>query len=106
MQTNKSWPLLALIAIAAVLTVPLQADAQFRYEEGVYDRLAQLGIGPEDVTELNVYPFPDPNDQFGGARAWVKVDQCPEGWVVMTLGRTGHATFARTRDGCMLPGLD
>lgn len=97
---------MAVTAISVALVAPTQANAQFRYEQGVQDRLALLGISPEQVIEINIYPFPDPNDQFGGARAWVKVDQCPDGWIVMNLGRTGHATYAYTRNVCMIPGLD
>jgi len=96
----------ALLILGAAVVVPIHASAQFRYEQGVQDQLARLGIGPDQVLQVDIYPFPDPNDQFGGARAWVKVEQCPDGWIVMTLGRTGHATFAYTRNGCMIPGLD
>ncbi|MEM7444479.1 MAG: hypothetical protein AAF414_14245 [Pseudomonadota bacterium] len=98
----------ALLAmpLAALLLTPLQADAQFRYERGVQDQLSALGIAEDDVIEVSVYPYPDPRDQFGGAQAWVKVEQCPEGSIVVVLSRTGQATYAYGRDGCMIPGQD
>ena len=95
--------------LIVALTVALAAHtafAQSRSERGVYERLAQYGITPDQVTELNIYPRRDNNDRAQGAEAWVRVEQCPQGWVVMTVGRTGHVTYAYTRDGCSIPGLD
>ena len=97
---------LAAALVAAALLSPVRGHAQFDYQDGVEDRLATLGIGPEDVLAIDIYPFHDPNDQFGGARAWVRTAQCPEGWIVMTVSRTGTVTHAYTRNGCMIPGLD
>ena len=97
------------IHLCVALAVALAAQtafAQSRSERGVYDRLAQYGITPDQVVELNIYPRRDNNDRTQGAEAWVRVEQCPQGWVVMTVGRTGHVTYAYTRDGCSIPGLD
>ena len=98
--------LIVPIALAASLLIPATAAAQFRYEQNVVERLAALGIEPDQIIDLNIYPQRDPNDQFGGAQAWVRVEQCPEGWIVMRLGRLGNVTYTYTRDGCMLAGLD
>lgn len=104
--TFKRIGLLTAMFAATVMAMPAQASGQFRYEQGVEDELRRIGIAPAEVVDVNIYPYPDPRDQFGGAQAWIKVEQCPEGWLVMSLGRTGAATYAYTRDGCMLPGLD
>ena len=93
------------MAIAVALTAQA-ASAQSRSERGVYDRLAQYGITPDQVVELNIYPRRDGNDRVQRSEAWVRVEQCPQGWVVMTVGRTGVVTYAYTRDGCSIPGLD
>ena len=95
-----------LCIVLAVALAVQTAFAQSRSERGVYERLAQYGITPDQVVELNIYPRRDNNDRVQGAEAWVRVEQCPQGWVVMTLGRTGHATYAYTRDGCAIPGVD
>ncbi|MEO1226131.1 MAG: hypothetical protein AAFX92_18065 [Pseudomonadota bacterium] len=97
---------LSLVFAAAMIAMPAISSGQFQYEQGVEDELRRLGIEPAQVVDVNIYPYPDPQDQFGGAQAWIKLEQCPEGWLVMSLGRTGAATYAYTRDGCMLPGLD
>lgn len=97
---------ISLAMLCAALLVPLSANAQNRSERGVYDRLATVGITPEQVTDLRIYPRRDGNDRVQGSEAWVRVEQCPVGWVVITLGRTGQATYAYTRDGCEIPGLD
>ena len=98
--------LLGVAFAVMMVAMPASASAQFRYEQGVEDELRRLGIEAAQVVDVNIYPYPDPRDQFGGAVALIKLEQCPDGWLVMTLGRTGAATYAYTRDGCMLPGLD
>ena len=95
-----------LLIFSCALLFPLATNAQSRSEQGVYDRLAQIGITPDQVTELNVYPQRDNNDRVRNSLAWIRVQQCPVGWVVMRVGRTGTVTHAYTRDGCEIPGLD
>jgi len=97
---------LSLLVATAALLLPLSAQAQSRSEQGVYDRLAMVGISPAQITDLRIYPRRDGNDRVQGSEAWARVEQCPVGWVVVVLGRTGHATYAYTRDGCEIPGLD
>ncbi|MEM7444481.1 MAG: hypothetical protein AAF414_14255 [Pseudomonadota bacterium] len=92
--------------LLAILLAAHTAHAQSRTEQGVYDRLAQIGITPDQVTDLRIYPRRDNNDRVQGYDAWVEVEQCPQGKIVMNLGRTGTATYAYTRDGCQIQGLD
>ncbi|MEM1159982.1 MAG: hypothetical protein AAGJ28_03545 [Pseudomonadota bacterium] len=107
MITGRIGRLVAGLCLGSALALAAQtADAQSRSERGVYDRLAQYGITPDQVVELNIYPRRDNNDRVQGAEAWVRVEPCPQGWVVMTVGRTGTVTYAYTRDGCSIPGLD
>ena len=94
------------LLFGSVLLVTLPANAQSRAEQGVYDRLAQVGITPDQVTEINIYPRRDSNDRLRNSQAWVRVEQCPVGWVVMTVQRAGNVTHAYTRDGCEIPGLE
>jgi hypothetical protein len=94
------------VVLCVALLTSTAANAQSRAERGVYDRLATLGITPDQVSNLRIYPRRDGNDRVQGSTAWMQVEQCPVGWVVMSLGRLGNVRTAYSRDGCELPGLD
>ena len=97
----------AAVALMLSASLPHSAMAQSRSHGGILDRLAEIGIGPEQVVEINVYAQNESSEgRSRGSTAWIKVEQCPNGFVVMDVGRTGTVTSAWTHGDCDIPELD
>ncbi|MEM7444480.1 MAG: hypothetical protein AAF414_14250 [Pseudomonadota bacterium] len=99
--------LAAAAALCCSFLLPTAGLAQTEQVGGIYDRLAEIGITRDQVIEINTYPQTDGSDgRSRGSTAWIKVAQCPEGSIVMDVGRTGVVTSAWTSGNCEIPALD
>ena len=94
-----------ILAVAAALILPQPSDARISREDAVNAKLAEIGISPDQVSEINIYSQEGSDGRTRTSQAWIRVDQCPQGWLVMTMNRSGTVTQAYTRDGCEIPGL-
>jgi len=94
--------LVALMAVALAAPQPSFATSR---EDNVYQALAERGIARDQVSEMNIYSNEGSDGRARSSTAWIRVDQCPQGWVVASLSRSGNVTQVYTRDGCEIPGL-
>ena len=101
---RKAIGLFAVAVMVAVTMVPHASFATSR-QDNVYQALAERGIAREDVSEMNIYSNEGTDGRARSSTAWIRVDQCPQGWVVASLSRSGSVTQVYTRDGCEIPGL-
>lgn len=104
MSITKSTLSIGIILVAAGMVLPQVAGATSR-EDNVYAALAEAGIGPDQISEINIYSQEGSDGRARSSQAWVRVEQCPEGWVVASMSRTGTVTQVYTRDGCEIPGV-
>ena len=99
--------LIGLFLIAFMMAVVMAPQSSFATsrEDNVYQALAERGIGRDQVSELNIYSNEGTDGRARSSTAWIRVDQCPQGWVVASLSRSGNVTQVYTRDGCEIPGI-
>ena len=94
-----------ILTVAAAIIATLPSDALASREDSVYAALADAGISRDQVSEIDIYSQEGSDGRTRGSQAWARVDQCPQGWVVVTMGRSGNVTQVYTRDGCEIPGI-
>jgi len=104
MPNFKTARMFGIFVVGACTMIPQLAGATSR-ESNVYQALAEVGIGPDQVNEINIYSEEGNDGRARSSTAWVRVAQCPEGWVVATMSRSGTVTQVYTRDGCEIPGV-
>lgn len=76
------------------------------FEDTVRAELADLGISESDVVVLRVYPHYDRRNQVDRATGWVRLAQCPEGWVVVRMSAFATVTYSYIHGQCEIAGLD
>lgn len=104
MVSGKFIGLFVVALMAVALAAPQPSFATSR-EDNVYQALAERGIQRDQVSEINIYANEGSDGRARSSTAWIRVDQCPQGWVVASLSRSGNVTQVYTRDGCEIPGL-
>ena len=99
------------LAVIVVGVQPVSAAGDRRIgnvESIVADRLERLGIAPDDVGEIK---FSEQREIFGdehrvtGVDAWVRLNSCPQGALIVPVRRDGVARNAYTRGMCAVPGV-
>jgi len=76
------------------------------FEDTVRTELSEIGISESDVVTLRVYPHYDRRNIVDRAAGWVRIQQCPEGWIVVNMSAFATVTYAYTHGQCDIPGLD
>ena len=76
------------------------------FEETVVEELAAIGISDTEIVDLRVYPHYDRRNLVDRATGWVRIDDCPEGWIVVNMSAFATVTYTYTHGNCQVPGLD
>lgn len=76
------------------------------FEDTVRAELSEIGISESDVVTLRVYPHYDRRNLVDRATGWVRIEQCPEGWIVVNMSAFATVTYTYTHGQCEVPGLD
>ena len=77
-------------------------------ESIVADQLERLSIAPADVREII---FDERRETFGdehrviGVDAWVRLNRCPRGALIVSVRRNGIVRDVYTRGMCAVPGV-
>ena len=76
------------------------------FEETVLEELAELGISDSEIVDLRVYPHYDRRDVVDRAIGWVRIRECPEGWIVVNMSAFATVTYTYTHGNCQVAGLN
>ena len=96
---------LAAASIVAATVATTSAHALFEpriedFEDTVREELTELGISQDDVVTLRVYPHYNRRDIVDRATGWVRIAQCPEGWIVVNMSAYAQVTYAYVHGQC------
>lgn len=99
------------ITFVGVFFLVASANAQFSpriedFEETVWAELANLSISQSDVVDLRVYPHFDRRNLVNRATGWVRLQQCPEGWIVVRMSAFATVTYTYVHGECEVIGLN
>ena len=98
---------LALLGSASILPDAGQT-AERRCADAVPQHLARLGIEQADVKEISILEqsqFVDGEPKTIGYQAWVDLNSCSRGKLVIKMSLLCHFKTAFTTSGCEVPGV-
>ncbi len=98
----------SLVLGFALLATPSLAAGIFDFDDVVEQHLSGLGVDIEDVDELQMEIIR--NEIRGkrrdvGVNAWVRLNSCESGRLVIEMNMNGDIVQVFTRGGCELPDI-
>jgi hypothetical protein len=95
--------------LAMLIPGAVQAQAlEQRCMQELEQALQEQGIDLQNVVEVEQYsPFSATGEEeIENINTWVRLEQCPDGWLVVSFDQFCNVETMYTRGGCSVAGVD
>lgn len=96
-----------LTAVVLPIILAFDGAAAAQCERAVEQTLQQLGVPQDDVESVQIKkhqfsPNPPTNYEYN---AWIRLDTCGQGYLVVNMTRACYVKQSYTRDDCQVSGV-